>query len=299
MLEKKSPEPAKPPAERKPPPRIINRKDSSDESISPKRVPYRRSPSPRRRSVSPRKRISPRRRSQSPVRRRSPSPVRRRSPSPVRRRSPSPVRRRSPIRKRASSVVSVGSRSPSPRRRKRTPTPPKPVKLCVSNLTRNVNKDHILEIFSVYGRVRSIDLPLDTKNYLPRGHAYVEFDKTDDAKDAIKHMDGGWIDGQEVTAKEVLAMPDTAALSGNRNRADTERQRNIRRRSPPRFNRRPPPRRSRSPRRSVRSPAGPIGRRRRGSLSSGSSSRSPPPRKRSPPSVSKRRRYSRSTSDSD
>ena len=202
-LEKsKAPEKKEEPV-KKPPPRVPRRgKPSSDESDG---TPPRKRPAPPRK-VSPKPRLS------SP-RRRSPSP-RRRSRSPRRR---SPVRR-PPPRKRLSSPESVGSRTPSPRRRRRSSSMTKSMKLHIGNLTRNVNKDHILEIFSVYGRVRSIDLPLDTKNYLPRGYAYVEYDQAEDAKDALRHMNGGWIDGQEITAKEVLAIESSAPTSGNRGR---------------------------------------------------------------------------------
>jgi len=205
----------------------------------------------------------------------------------------------------------MDSKSPSPRRKKRSASPAKPCKLHIGNLTRNINKDHILEIFSIYGRIRSIDLPLDTKNYLPRGYAYVEYDQKDDAKGALKHMNGGWIDGQEITAKEVLAIEtNNGPPSGGRNRGAFNRPRGGgapwqgRRRSPPRFNnnRRRSPRRSRSPRRRSRSPKA-LTRRRRGSVSSGSSSPSPPPRSRRSPvntaAAGKRRRYSRSSTDSD
>ena len=108
-----------------------------------------------------------------------------------------------------------------------------------------------------------------------RGHAYVEFDRAEDAKDAMKHMNGGWIDGEEVTAREVLALtqPAPANRAPRGGRGPMSRggggggfNRGGRRRSPPRFqNRRPPPqRRSRSPRRSPprRSPV--KARRRRG-----------------------------------
>ena len=276
------------------PPRITNRKDTSEESDN---------------ASPPPKRISPLQRKRSPIRiRRSPSP-RRRIPSPRRRsvspRRRSPVRRPPPRRRPSSSPQSVGSRSPSPSRRKRSTSLNKPMKLHVGNLTRNINKDHILEIFSVYGRVRSIDLPLDTKNYLPRGYAYVEYDQHDDAKQALRHMNGGWIDGQIVTAKEVLSIEPTGPPTGNRGRTSNvgrgrpPAQWQNRRRSPPRYaNRRPPLRRSRSPRRRSRSPRG-IPRRRRGSVSSGSSSASPPRRKMSPPSGGRRRRYSRSSTESD
>ncbi|GLU11549.1 hypothetical protein SLE2022_282870 [Rubroshorea leprosula] len=88
-------------------------------SLSPPRwKSYRR----RSRSRSPRRSRSPvRRRLRSPYRRRSPSPVRRRSPSP-RRRSPSPARRSSPARRRRSPSPTRRGRSRSPVRR-RSPSP--------------------------------------------------------------------------------------------------------------------------------------------------------------------------------
>ncbi|XP_042482622.1 serine/arginine repetitive matrix protein 1-like [Macadamia integrifolia] len=106
-------------------------------SISPEK--WNRSP--RKRSVSPHYRHSPRkprsplrrrshhsrhrsssysqRRSLSPVRRRLSSPSRRRSPSPVWRRSPSPVRNRSPP------PLRHGLLSPVRRRSRRSPSPPR------------------------------------------------------------------------------------------------------------------------------------------------------------------------------
>ena len=122
--------------------------------------------------------------SRSPKRQRSPRKSRspaKKSRSPARR-SKSPAKRsRSPIR-----------RSRSPRRRKpRSPTP-KPTKVHVGHLTRNVNKDHITEIFSVYGQVKSVEIIPD--RYHPefsRGFAYVDYEQPEDAEKAIKHMDGG------------------------------------------------------------------------------------------------------------
>ncbi|XP_020523995.1 serine/arginine repetitive matrix protein 1 isoform X1 [Amborella trichopoda] len=96
--------------------------------------PRRRSPRPRRRSLSPPRRRSPsprRYRSPSPMRRRSPSPIRRRSPSPpfrrrspsppLRRRSPTPIRRRSPFRRSPSPIRRRSPPSQSPRHRRRSP----------------------------------------------------------------------------------------------------------------------------------------------------------------------------------
>lgn len=90
----------------------------------------RRSPSPiRRRIRSPVRHRLPslaRRRSPSPARRHSPYSMKRRSPSPVRRKSPSLVRRRSPspVRRRSPSPVHLRSRSPVRRRHRRSPSTP-------------------------------------------------------------------------------------------------------------------------------------------------------------------------------
>ena len=58
------------------------------------------------------------------------------------------------------------------------------------------------------------------------GFAYIEYENSEDAKNALRHMDGGQIDGQEVTAAPVL-MPRIQP----RRRSPPRRQRS---RSPPR-----------------------------------------------------------------
>lgn len=82
------------------------------------------------------------------------------------------------------------SKSKSPKR-KRTPSP-KPTKITVGRLTRNIHKGHISEIFATYGSVKSIEVPTDPiHRHLPRGFAYVEYEKPDEAEKALKYMDGG------------------------------------------------------------------------------------------------------------
>lgn len=68
----------------------------------------------------------------------------------------------------------------------------------MGHLTRNVGKEHVHEIFSFYGSVRSVDVAIDKQVNLPRGFAYVEFNNTDDADNARMHLDGGQIDGNVI-----------------------------------------------------------------------------------------------------
>lgn len=135
-------------------------------------------------------------------------------------------------------------------------------------MTRNLTKDHIQEIFSCYGVIKAIEFPLD--RYHPptgRGHAFVEFTNAEDAETAMKHMDGGQIDGQEITVSPVASrnrqMMRRQSPPPFRGRPQSNRWN----RSPLRFRRRSPLPRRRSPRRRSRSPV----RRRRRSNSSDSS----------------------------
>ncbi|XP_030044892.1 RNA-binding protein with serine-rich domain 1-like [Microcaecilia unicolor] len=156
-------------------------------------------------------------------------------------------------------------------RKRRSPSP-RPTKVHIGRLTRNVTKEHILEIFSTYGKIKSIDMPVDRLHmHLSKGYAYVEFDLPDEADKALKYMDGGQIDGQEITISAVLT-PWT-------------RPPPVRRFTPPRRMLPPPPMWRRSPprmRRRTRSP------RRRSPVRRRSRSRSP----------GRRRHRSRSSSNS-
>jgi len=105
-----------------------------------------------------------------------------------------------------------------------------------------------------------------------RGYAYVEYENPEDAEKAIKHMDGGQIDGQEIICAAVLPLREPPR---------PRRRSPIRRGPPPRWVGRPSPPRLNRDRRRTPSPA-----RRRS-----------PPRRRSR-SPGRRRRYSRSSSSS-
>lgn len=116
-----------------------------------------------------------------------------------------------------------------------------------------------------------IDMPMNRIHpHLSKGYAYIEFETPEEAEKALKHMDGGQIDGQEITVTAVLAPTVRPAP---------------RRFSPPRRMPPPPPmwrrtpprmrRRSRSPRRRspIRRRSRSQGRRRHRSRSSSNSSR--------------------------
>jgi RNA-binding protein with serine-rich domain 1 len=72
-------------------------------------------------------------------------------------------------------------------------------------LSRNVNKDHLSEIFGNYGDVKLVDLLTDRIHpYMSRGQAYIEFENAEQAEKAIENMHGAQIDGMEITCEPVI-----------------------------------------------------------------------------------------------
>uniref|UniRef100_A0A6I8PA97 RNA-binding protein with serine-rich domain 1 n=1 Tax=Ornithorhynchus anatinus TaxID=9258 RepID=A0A6I8PA97_ORNAN len=135
--------------------------------------------------------------------------------------SPSPSRRRHDNRRRSRSKSKLPKRDEKERKR-RSPSP-KPTKVHIGRLTRNVTKDHIMEIFSTYGKIKMIDMPVERMHpHLSKGYAYVEFESPDEAEKALKHMDGGKCRPQPPTCWIHLGSPPRC-LGGSRQETDGAR----------------------------------------------------------------------------
>lgn len=107
--------------------------------------------------------------------------------------------------------------------------------LHVANLTRNVKTEHLLEIFSTYGRVKKVDLQIDQRVGLSKGNAYVEFDISKDAEQAMLYLDGGQLDGNILKVSFILISKRTRRQSPERvQRRRSPSPRNTARTSPPR-----------------------------------------------------------------
>lgn len=78
-------------------------------------------------------------------------------------------------------------------------------RLHVGHLTRNVQSEHIHEIFSTFGTVKHVELAMDKAVNLPRGFAYVEFSKRSEAEEAQRLMDGGQLDGNQLRHAALLS----------------------------------------------------------------------------------------------
>ncbi|EJT45492.1 RNA binding protein [Trichosporon asahii var. asahii CBS 2479] len=67
--------------------------------------------------------------------------------------------------------------------------------IVIDGLTKNVHPGHLREIFGFYGRVTGLDLPVFKVSGLNRGKAALEFDRPNQAEEAVRCMDGGILDG--------------------------------------------------------------------------------------------------------
>ena len=71
-------------------------------------------------------------------------------------------------------------------------------RLHIGKLTRNINVEHLKEIFSHFGKVTSAEVVMDRAVNLSKGFGFVEFVKRADAMNAIKHLDGSLLDGNTI-----------------------------------------------------------------------------------------------------
>ena len=112
-------------------------------------------------------------------------------------RSPSRGGRRS-YRERSRSYSRSSSRSLSRGRRAQSS------KIVVEKLSKNVTEAHLREIFGSYGRIESIDLPLNRQFMTNRGTAYIVYDDATASESAIAHMHEAQLDGTIITVSIVL-----------------------------------------------------------------------------------------------
>ncbi|KAK0612454.1 hypothetical protein B0T17DRAFT_462572, partial [Bombardia bombarda] len=67
--------------------------------------------------------------------------------------------------------------------------------IVVERLTKNVNENHLREIFGQYGEIEDLDLPLNRTSGTNRGTAYILYIREHDAEAAIAHMHEAQLDG--------------------------------------------------------------------------------------------------------
>ncbi|KAK2717809.1 hypothetical protein QYM36_006567, partial [Artemia franciscana] len=87
-------------------------------------------------------------------------------------------------------------------------------KIYVGDLGNNASKSELEDAFSYYGRLRNVWVARN-----PPGFAFVEFDDTRDAEDAVRGLDGRTICGRRVRV-ELSSGRRRSGRGGNRNIRD-------------------------------------------------------------------------------
>ena len=74
----------------------------------------------------------------------------------------------------------------------------------IYNITPNVSEGHLKEIFSNYGEIKEVYIPINKETQLKKNYAFIEFTKKENAEKAQLYMDEGQIDGKVVKV-EILS----------------------------------------------------------------------------------------------
>lgn len=89
----------------------------------------------------------------------------------------------------------------------------------VSNLSFGVTDEDLKGFFEEFGEVESAKVILDKETRRSRGFGFVEMPDNDQAREAIKSLDGGSIDGRPLKVNEAKPREDNQkSYSNNNNR---------------------------------------------------------------------------------
>ncbi|PNT60883.1 hypothetical protein BRADI_5g07505v3 [Brachypodium distachyon] len=101
---------------------------------------------------------------------------------------------------------------------KASPAPESTV-LFVEPLSRNVDETRLYQIFAYFGEVANVQIPMNETANLPHDYGYIHFKKRADAERALRYMDGGQIDGNDVKLSFVVApqKQDSSSMNAHPN----------------------------------------------------------------------------------
>ena len=87
-------------------------------------------------------------------------------------------------------------------------------KLYVGSLAYSINDAQLKDIFSAAGTVTSAQVIMDRDSNQSKGFGFVEMSSEDEAKEAIKSLNGKSVDGREIMVNEARAKEDRSGGGG-------------------------------------------------------------------------------------
>lgn len=102
--------------------------------------------------------------------------------------------------------------------------------LFLGNLSFNVNRDQLYDLFGKYGEIVSVRIPTHPETEQPKGFGYVQFTNKDDAKKALDALQGEYIENRPVRLDFSTPKPprDNGNNRGNKSRGNNGPRREFR-----------------------------------------------------------------------
>lgn len=92
-------------------------------------------------------------------------------------------------------------------------------KLYVGSLAYSVDDEKLKELFAAVGTVTSAQVIVDRDTNQSKGFGFVEMSSEDEAKEAIKQLNGKEIDGRAIAVNEARPKEDRPGGGGGFNRS--------------------------------------------------------------------------------
>ena len=88
------------------------------------------------------------------------------------------------------------------------------MKIFITGLPLEVGEDELTAVFGDFGQVKSLRIIKDRETNLSRGFGFVEMPNDDEAREAIKRMNGGDYNGNRIKVAEAQDKPNTGGNTG-------------------------------------------------------------------------------------
>ncbi len=99
------------------------------------------------------------------------------------------------------------------------------MKIFITGLPLEVGEEELTAVFGDFGVVSSLRIIKDRETHQSRGFGFVEMPNEDEAKEAIKRMNGGDYNGHRIKVAEAIEKPHTGGNVGGGFKRNNSRER--------------------------------------------------------------------------
>ena len=88
------------------------------------------------------------------------------------------------------------------------------MKIFITGLPLEVGEEELTAVLGDFGQVKSLRIIKDRDTHQSRGFGFVEMTNDEEAKEAIKRMNGGDYNGHRIKVAEAMEKPNTGNNAG-------------------------------------------------------------------------------------